>query len=323
MHVCRVYNYMYITATSLFCPIELEYATIKSRSAQVLPSRGHSERATINKANSTSYDYIGEDPYLMRSIDQQVEIESVPCSRKSSEQSEVKYSKVTTTIGLKVLSDSDERGELVHLVETYSPSTNNVTNISASYATVTNDDMPKCADVADEVHAKRLATKESDYDEVPSRSVTNGGFTHFEPAPCTFIKQTSSGNSPVNKGENTASMPMEVSGEGIYDLLCSEEGTEGLTPVERIMSIEMLVSDMCKSLEDIGPSSTRGESVDNEETVLDMEKEEWEGESRENAPCCDAAMEAEPEGTFCNMEENGVGCGAEGKDDRFYINVDL
>lgn len=215
-----------------------EYATVSSRGTQFLllsDNDSGTETSGGRKHNaetlSVSYDLIGQDLYLMSgtSADTDKEVggaEAAAASSSSRDSMVDKYSKITSSVGVKILDDG-HRGEVLHLVSS-SLSVDGVADaVSVSYAQV---------------------NKVAKGRDAPSSSSSNGA------AECEEGMASKEGGEEVliadgGVGEDTEGLRDSQSMEGIYDLLGSEEPA-GLARVESMKSIEMLVTDMCKSLEE-------------------------------------------------------------------------
>lgn len=261
------------------------------KAKRILPSRGRKGGA-LNKTSShgsLSYDLIGEDPYLTR--EEGSEIES------STEQ---KYSTIATTVALKLI--GDDQGELVHLPATSPPSIRDPAKITAVHATMNNSD--------DGVGIFVSATNTSDDRITRSLSpVVEGEKTDLVP----FATNTYAADK-VRKGLSTSQ-----SLEGITSVATSDEESGGLTTVERIMSIEMLVSDMCKSLSSIVATTENGQGGGEEiaigggDTAISMTEEGNVPGSVAGDSNAGYRSEGVPRDDMLYQES----------DDNFYINVDL
>ena len=177
---------------------------------------------------SVSYDLIGQDMYLISGAsDADKEVGGAEPAALSSRDSTVdKYSKITSSIGFKILADGD-CAEVLHFAPL--PSVD-----------ITTDRVPA-------LYAQVNAAKGRDASSPPSGNDT----TKCEEGPSSCRKDGEMVLTAENDMEEGNTECQEDT-EGFYDLLVDEEEPTGLTRVESMKSIEMLVTDMCKSLEEEG-----------------------------------------------------------------------
>ena len=313
----------------------LGYATVKARSAHILQKR---DTATTTATHATgeirpiseatvSYDYIGEDPYLMGESspahDSHPNTDTAASSLPTTDEQpaeEVKYTKVATAMRLKVQDDDGDSacGELVHVVpetpvtSTEKPLGQPVGNMSDK------SDVPQ-SQSSEEGKREKVDTfrpRQYNISTLPIRRENKLLLRKAAEAPA-------STPNPVSARVALAKRSARMSVDGIYDLMSSEDDPmSGLNTEERIMSIEMLVSDMCKSLDDLHMSgvhrsgSTEVNSLTEEVKQRDEEatergaREAEEGkreeEQREEKREGEREGEAEGEGPGKrNQEEEG------------------
>lgn len=235
---------------------------------------------------------------------------------------EVKYTKVATAMRLKVRDDDEEDhacGELVHVVpDTPLTPSNKTLDIPVLHATgnggvPSNVDEVKGDEISPTVHSGSL--KNLSACNVNKKLLSKQPEKAAEaPAGITLPTTYSIATTLVKKATSK-------SVDGIYDLLGSEdESTGGLDTEEKIMSIEMLVSDMCKSLDSINVSGAH--ETDDVVIAISEEPEGEEGRRGEDGEGVDGNVSPETNEVSSDDVE-GPSEGEIREDDHFYINVDL
>lgn len=261
-------------------------------------SSDHSDDAEevkkVGREVSVSYDYIGEDSYLISPSGKETSGGQEGEMAHSDDEAE-KYSKITTSVGVKIL--EGDCGELRHLVSV-PPSSNGTAavDVSSLYAKVNKQKKSMSSEASEGKEG------DSGYREVQSsHSPDHKGNSTIELLPA---ERGTAGN--AGTGEISQSM------EGIWDLPCMKEPHKSLTTAESLVSIEMLVTDMCNSLKDEedGAGTTRGSG-----TIGTLDGD-VEGENREEVSK-DGANELHTHSGGTEGDTQKV------DDDCFYVNIDL
>ena len=259
---------------------------------------------------------------------------------------EVKYTTVATVMKIKVLDEEEEEdnacGKLVHVVST-SPVVEEEEAVVGATKGGDTTDVPTVSHTAAPVQTgssvarsmervggvAETSPKDRDSGTYPPylQHVTSPRYS--VPVPTALVMPvpltTSSGLKPYSRNKSQSKRPLaatrglgnkktaSMSVDGIYDLLTAEEeeAGSGLNTEEKIMSIEMLVSDMCRSLDDMRTPSGLGER---------------EGEGEEEGK---GGREREGEGEETGAREKGDGFDEDDMEEEeeedesgsFYINV--
>lgn len=262
-----------------------EYAVVHGKGAQLSASSDCSETESTSKArkevSSVSYDYIGEDSYLMSS-DRKV------CTEDGAEVetalSDQKYSKITSSVGVKIL--EGDCGELRHLTDVPPPSNTTAVDVSLLYAKV-NKRKKKTGS-----NEGKLTTEDGGYREVSSSP--GGGHSIDKEEP----KASGIGN--VSQSEKMG---------GDYSSV--EEKPGGVITVDDLVSMEMIVASMQNSLKDEQGGPMKGPGG-----VAGIVPEGAKGRGERERISADMTVKAEMENGYHNVVTDI-------DDDNFYVNIDL
>ncbi len=267
----------------------LSYATVRE-----CPSE-EAVQKVAGRDSTLSYALIGEDIYLTSGSSHKLEEKKLDAEQGST----VKYSKVITGVKLK-LNEDDYRGELVHLTGTPSSSFNPSIDIASLYTKVKKDPPSNPHTGGGIENTGEKGTHKEPTVISASKSQRRNSTSGFE-IPCTSERRPSaSGKQKVNASKSM---------EGIYDMLGSDDELKGLTTEEKIMSLELLVSDMYKGLSDEHVEGRREEGAGHDEGEGKGGRE-GEGGGGEKRSCSNETTSTEAE------KEDDI-------DDRFYVNIDL